>query len=337
MPAHAPDTPATPATPDAPDTANTPVSSLSAAYADQGGALQVFSAKVAAYQQSRPDYPQGLVEGLAGLFGLGGGLRQACPERRRRAQPELEQAQPEQALARAATAPATLHVVDVGAGTGLLTRSLLAQGWQVTAIEPNPAMLAALQHDLGTHAGLRALAGQAEAMPLPDASVDLITAAQAFHWFDIDASRAECRRVLRDNGWVALIWNDRLLSDPLHQALDEVFADVGGAKRGALLAHEERQHVARFFGVSTLDQASTSHPDLFKQQEWPHVHWLDAAGLRALAMSRSYMPDAHTEAVRDVGARIDRIFASHALDGRVAVRYTTALIAGHARLLGASR
>src|SRR4030095_4583501 len=108
------------------------------------------------------------------------------------------------------------RVADVGAGTGLLTRGLLARGFDVVAVEPNPAMREACDRYCAAFDRYRSVEGTGESMPLPAASIDLITAAQAFHWFDIDPARAECLRVLTPHGKVALIWNDRDFSDPLH-------------------------------------------------------------------------------------------------------------------------
>lgn len=98
-------------------------------------------------------------------------------------------------------------VVDVGAGTGLLTRGLVAGGHRVTAVEPDAKMLAKLLDDTGGLAGHHV--APAEALPLPDSSVDVVTAGQAYHWFDRDRALPEFRRVLRPDGVFAPIWNVR--------------------------------------------------------------------------------------------------------------------------------
>ena len=256
---------------------------LHALYAQEGGVHQVFSAKVADYAASRPDYPAALFESIAGVCKLAGGA----------------------------------VIADIGAGTGLLTQGWLRQGYQVVAVEPNPAMRLAADSLLGATPGYRSVAGCAEAIPLPPASVDLLTAAQAFHWFEIEQARAECLRVLRPHGQVALIWNDRDGDDPLNMELDALFAEFGGARRAALVAHEDRATVPRFFGASVPLELS-----------WPHAHALDEAGLACLVFSRSYMPPRHSPDGKQALLRLRGIFQRNAVSGRVQIRYTTLAILG---------
>ena len=250
-------------------------------YAATGGVAMVFDNKVADYQASRPDYSPALFETLA---------REVAPSR----------------------------VADVGAGTGLLTQGLLAREWQVLAVEPNSAMRAACDARLGALAGYRSAEGRAEAIPAAAASLDLITAAQAFHWFEPEAARAEALRVLSPAGQVALIWNDRQREQLLHRALDEeVFARHGGEGRLRLLAHEDRSQVGRFFAGAAP-----------REWQWLHMHALDEAGLISLVFSRSYMPMPDSEQGQVVTATVREIFARFAQDGRVAVPYKTVLMLG---------
>jgi SAM-dependent methyltransferase len=256
---------------------------LRAAYAADGGSRAVFSAKVADYVASRPDYPDA-------LFDL---LVQRCPP----------------------TAPSQL--VDLGAGTGLFTQGLLARGYKVLAVEPNAAMRQAADALLGAHAGYRSAEGSAEAVPLPDRSVSLITAAHAFHWFEIDAARRECQRLLIPGGLVALAWNDRVLEDPLHRALKAVHKTFGGERRDALLAHEDRSRVPSFFEEGTAETRS-----------WPHEQTLGADAFAALAFSRSYMPRRDSDAGRQAATNLQRIFEAFARDDRVTVRYRSVMTIG---------
>ncbi|MEU4470793.1 class I SAM-dependent methyltransferase [Micromonospora sp. NPDC023888] len=98
------------------------------------------------------------------------------------------------------------RVVDLGAGTGILTRGVLALGHQVTSVEPDPEMRAQLD---ATTPGTTALAGGAESVPLPDGVADAVVVGQAYHWFDRERAHAEIARVLRPGGTFAPIWNLR--------------------------------------------------------------------------------------------------------------------------------
>ena len=109
-----------------------------------------------------------------------------------------------------------LTVLDLAAGTGKLTRPLAASGARVIAVEPVAEMRAALPDSV------RALEGTAEAIPVEDGSVDLVTVAQAFHWFDGDAALAEIHRVLRPGARLAVVWNRRVEDAPVNLAIDEL-------------------------------------------------------------------------------------------------------------------
>jgi SAM-dependent methyltransferase len=109
-------------------------------------------------------------------------------------------------------------VVDLAAGTGKLSRLLVETGANVVAVEPVEEM----RRFLDSVPGVRALAGAAEAIPLPDASADACTIAQAFHWFEPDAALAEIHRVLRPESGLALLWNRLDEADPLTAAFTAV-------------------------------------------------------------------------------------------------------------------
>ena len=211
-----------------------------------------------------------------------------------------------------------LTVADVAAGTGLFTQGLLNFGYRVVAVEPNTEMRAAADQRLAGKENYRSVGGSGEAMSLPPAYAQLITVAQAFHWFDAKRTRKEFRRVLTPQGQVLLVWNDRVLDEPLHQALDALFDEFGGAKRAALVAHESnRAGVVEFF-------APTRPQEFF----WPHSHQLNQEGLLALVFSRSYMPARRAEEGRHVEARIREVFDRFAREGTIEVRYQTVAFLG---------
>jgi len=134
-----------------------------------------FDGKGSLYARFRPSYPQELLEYLYDQVGMG---RDSA-------------------------------IADIGAGTGKLTRLLLERGSRVYAVEPNPDMRAAAELALKGFARLSLAEGTAEATGLPAGSVDYITVAQAFHWFDRAEFRKECRRILKPWGKVVLVWNCR--------------------------------------------------------------------------------------------------------------------------------
>jgi SAM-dependent methyltransferase len=121
--------------------------------------------------------------------------------------------------------PGAVRVADVGAGTGKLTGPLLSLGLDVVAVEPDPAMLAVLRRK--HPAAVACLAG-AEALPIPDASVDAVLAGQAWHWFPHERAVAEVRRVLRPGGWLGLVWNGPDPRDVWEHDLARLDPDTAG-------------------------------------------------------------------------------------------------------------
>jgi ubiquinone/menaquinone biosynthesis C-methylase UbiE len=148
----------------------------------------VFGTVAREYETARPDYPAAAVSWLAGRLGIAAGR----------------------------------DVLDLGAGTGKLTRQIAALGANVVAVEPDEEMRVELERTLP---GARALPGTAEAIPLPDSSVNAITCAQAFHWFDTDRALTEMWRVLRPGGGVGLIWNLRDEADPFQEGLSAIVGE----------------------------------------------------------------------------------------------------------------
>jgi ubiquinone/menaquinone biosynthesis C-methylase UbiE len=126
-------------------------------------------------------------------------------DRYERARPLYPEAALSELAARCGLRPGT-PVLDLGAGTGKLTRQLVAVGADVVAVEPAAGMRRRLEAEVP---GVPVLDGTAEDIPLPDASVEIVTVAQAFHWFDTHRALDEIARVLRPAGWLALLWHER--------------------------------------------------------------------------------------------------------------------------------
>lgn len=113
-------------------------------------------------------------------------------------------------------------VADVGSGTGIFSRCLLERGSRVFAVEPNGDMRKKAESTLGKYSGFVSVAASAESTGLEENSVDFVTAAQAFHWFDREKFRLECRRILRPVGKVLLLWNTKDTSSELVRGIAEV-------------------------------------------------------------------------------------------------------------------
>src|ERR1700744_3698098 len=106
--------------------------------------------------------------------------------------------------------PAGALIADVGSGTGIFTALLLNHGYKVYAVEPNADMQQSAKQQLGGNGNFIPVEGTAEATTLQERSIDLVVCAQAFHWFDAGKTGVEFKRILKANGYVALIWNNRL-------------------------------------------------------------------------------------------------------------------------------
>jgi SAM-dependent methyltransferase len=203
------------------------------------------------------------------------------------------------------------HVVDLGAGTGKLTRDLAARGFRVTAVEPIRGMrelLAEVVPDVDV------VDGTAEAIPLADGTADAVTVAQAFHWFDAEVALGEIHRVLRPGGVLALVWNVRDESHALHQRYAETIRDYRGGDYPEQLSYSE--HLAR----SPLF-------DGYEEREFRHAQLLDADGLVARAQSVSFIAALPEE---ERAALLERIRAL-APPGTFEFPYVTKLFTGHSR------
>ncbi|MEV0173218.1 class I SAM-dependent methyltransferase [Streptomyces sp. NPDC050803] len=178
------------------------------------------------------------------------------------------------------------RVLDLGAGTGKLTATLVALGVEVIAIKPNPAMLSELRRSLP---GVRALSGSAEAIPLPDASVDAVLAGNAMHWFDMAVAGPEIARVLAPGGILAGLWN---LMD------DQVEWVAGLARVTGSAAIGPRDTPASWRAeMADLHLPKTGTPARFdspEQAEFPHGQRRTAESLVATIATRAgmlVMPD----------------------------------------------
>lgn len=208
------------------------------------------------------------------------------------------------------------RVADVGSGTGIFTRLLIEHGSAVHAVEPNDAMRLEAEAALSGRANFVSVRGSAEATTLPDHAFDLVTAAQAFHWFDPPITRREFQRILKPGGWTLIAFNSRRAdASPFMQAYEQ------------------------FLRTRAVDYTSVDHRRvdaarlrafLGDYSEW-RFHFSifhDLDGVLGLSSSSSYTPapdhpdhDAFYTALRD-------LFAAHEVDGRVEFLYETEAYVG---------
>jgi SAM-dependent methyltransferase len=188
-----------------------------------------------------------------------------------------------------------LRVVDLGAGTGILTRTLAELGHEVIPVEPDQRMRERLA---AASPGLSPLEGYAERMPLPDASVDAVVAGQAYHWFDPEPTHTEVARVLKPGGVFAPLWNIRDQSVPWVAALTEVTDDDTAGGRGL----QEPDHGPSSFGpgFGPVERATFRHS---------LSHTPDT--LMGLIATRSYYLIASPEGQRELERRVRELCATH--------------------------
>jgi len=187
------------------------------------------------------------------------------------------------------------RVLDLGAGTGKLTATLVALGADVMAVEPDPAMLAELRRALP---GVRALPGSAEAIPLPDASVDAVLAGNAMHWFDMEVAGPEIARVLARGGTLAGLWNvfDDRVDWVAGLARVSSSAAIGPRDlRAGWSVETAGMHLGADFQIGSPEQA-----------EFPHGQRRTADSLVATLMTKAGMLVMPKE---ERGAALDRIQA----------------------------
>jgi SAM-dependent methyltransferase len=241
-----------------------------------------FSDRAEVYAQARPSYPQGVLD----VLGLND-LRQTT-------------------------------IADLGSGTGIFTRLLLESGATVFAVEPNAEMRAEAERSLGGELRFRSVDGRAEATTLSSASVDLVTAAQAFHWFDLEPTRREIVRILRPAGRAALIWNDRDVgTTPFLRAFEAILLE----------------HCPRYGELQGKSDTPARFDAFFGAGRWsrhtlPNEQHLDRIGLVQRVMSSSYAPLEGTPGHEAIVSALEETFERHMRDGVVTIGYTTAVIVG---------
>jgi len=208
-------------------------------------------------------------------------------------------------------------IADIGSGTGKLTELFLANGNTVFGIEPNREMREAGERLLKAFANFTSTDATAEQTGLPAASVDFIVAGQAFHWFDRARCRKEFARILKPEGWVALIWNDRKTeATPFLIEYEKLLQTYATDYSKVDHKNIDDEVVREFFSYAPM------------KVKIPSAQQFDVAGLKGRLLSSSYAPDegqpGHVEMLRD----LEELFNRREQGGRVEFVYDTVVYYG---------
>ncbi len=159
-------------------------------------------------------------------------------------------------------------VADIGSGTGKFAKQLLDKGCNVICVEPNTDMRLVAENELCKYPEFKSVSGSAEHTTLPDSSVDFITTAQAFHWFDTKSFKAECSRIIKPNGKAFFIWNTRnneaSINKELYRVYSEYCPDFKGFS-GGTKTHDDR---IKYFFNNNYDYIAFDNPLYFDREKF---------------------------------------------------------------------
>ncbi|XEC97575.1 class I SAM-dependent methyltransferase [Paenibacillus tarimensis] len=202
---------------------------------------------------------------------------------------------------------------DIGAGTGVFAKLLVARGSKVIAVEPNQAMRETAERQLGGEPNFRAVPGSAEATGLPEHSVDFIVCAQSFHWFDRSAAQSEFHRILKPGGKVVLIWNSRLTQgSPFLEEYEQLLRTFGTDYEKVGHKNISAETLSAFFMEGRMKEARFTNSQLF-----------DLEGLAGRLQSSSYSPLPGHPNYEPMMIELRDLFERNNRDGKVSFEYET--------------
>lgn len=211
-----------------------------------------------------------------------------------------------------------LTFADIGSGTGIFSKLLLKTGHGVIAVEPNGPMREAAEEQLSHFPKFQSIAGDSENTGLPDHSVDIVTAAQAFHWFRPEPSKREFQRILKPEGKLALIWNERLTdSSPFLRDYEQLLIESATDYNQVNHANIDDSKIEAFFAPHEVEIQSFSNSQHFDYQ-----------GLKGRCTSSSYVPAPDAPSHERFFDKLEKLFDTHQSNGFVDFEYCTKLYLG---------
>jgi ubiquinone/menaquinone biosynthesis C-methylase UbiE len=244
-----------------------------------------FTDRAETYAKYRPDYPDGMLRFLQTLV----------------------------------TPPA--RIADIGSGTGILTARLLSCGYELDSVEPNEAMRREAERMLSSYPAFRSVRGTAEATTLADQSVDFITCAQAFHWFDRGKTKSEFSRILKAHGMTALIWNERVAdASVVNREYENLLKEMAPDYRNVSHRQVGFEEIRAFFA-----------PGAVKLRMFPNHQILDREGFLGRLLSSSYVPNTGQAGHREIMDAAEKIFEAHSMGAKIKFDYETKVYVGRFR------
>ena len=210
-------------------------------------------------------------------------------------------------------------IADIGSGTGILSELFLKEGNLVYGVEPNINMREAGEKLLSKYSNFVSIDGSAETTTLKSNNIDIITAGQAFHWFDLEKTRLEFLRILKPDGWVVLIWNRRKNKTNEFLKEYEKFLLNYGSDYKAI--EKSKLDFDKFYGRNKSDIK-------YKKTKFDNFQIFDYSGLEGRLLSTSYIPlDDHPKH-NDMLLDLKRLFKKYQENGLIRFEYDTEVIYG---------
>jgi len=207
-------------------------------------------------------------------------------------------------------------IADVGCGTGRLSRLFLTNANLVFGVEPNEEMRLMSEKLLSKFINFISIEGTAEVTKLATSSVDIISVGQAFHWFDLKKTKKEFKRVLRKDGHVVIVWNERTNNSQVMKAVNKILKSLNQEHEEAEKNLVDKNLLNTFYGVEKVGSSTI-----------PNYQMLDLAGLKGRIQSISYVPESGKEN-KKIMDEIKDVFEKYNNGGLVKIEYTTRIFYG---------
>jgi len=203
-------------------------------------------------------------------------------------------------------------IADIGSGTGILTKIFLDHGNQVYGVEPNKDMREAAEKILQDYPNFTSFEGSAESTGLEDNIIDLVIAGQAFHWFDVEEAKKEFKRILKPNGYVVLIWNNRGKGgSDFNSSYDNFMLKYGTDYKEVM---KKEGNVKRFYW--------------YQKESFYNYQELDFPSFKGRVLSASYIPLSDNPIFPVMIVELEGLFNKHQKNGIIRIEYDTEVYYG---------